>query len=60
MVAEEIGVARRGRAAARFWLVDPLDGTREFVAKNGEFTTNIGLIEGDARFWASSICRSPM
>lgn len=29
----------------RFWLVDPLDGTREFVNKNGEFTTNIGLID---------------
>lgn len=29
----------------RFWLVDPLDGTREFVNKNGEFTVNIGLIE---------------
>ncbi|MFB6347242.1 MAG: 3'(2'),5'-bisphosphate nucleotidase CysQ [bacterium] len=29
----------------RFWLVDPLDGTREFVNKNDEFTVNIGLIE---------------
>jgi 3'(2'), 5'-bisphosphate nucleotidase len=28
----------------RFWLVDPLDGTKEFVKKNGEFTVNIGLI----------------
>lgn len=27
-----------------FWLVDPLDGTREFVARNGEFTVNAGLI----------------
>ena len=27
-----------------FWLVDPLDGTREFVARNGEFTVNIALI----------------
>ncbi len=31
--------------AARFWLVDPLDGTREFVARNGEFSVLIGLIE---------------
>ena len=31
--------------AARFWLVDPLDGTKEFVAKNGEFAVLIGLIE---------------
>ncbi len=28
-----------------FWLVDPLDGTKEFVSRNGEFTVNIGLIE---------------
>jgi 3'(2'), 5'-bisphosphate nucleotidase len=32
--------------AARFWCVDPLDGTREFVAKNGEFAVLIGLVEG--------------
>jgi 3'(2'), 5'-bisphosphate nucleotidase len=29
----------------RYWLVDPLDGTREFVSRNGEFTVNIALIE---------------
>ena len=28
-----------------FWLVDPLDGTREFIARNGEFTVNIALVE---------------
>jgi 3'(2'), 5'-bisphosphate nucleotidase len=28
-----------------FWLVDPLDGTKEFVSRNGEFTINIALIE---------------
>ena len=31
-----------------FWLVDPLDGTKEFVSRNGEFTVNIGLVVGDA------------
>ena len=31
--------------AARFWVVDPLDGTKEFVARNGEFAVLIGLIE---------------
>jgi 3'(2'), 5'-bisphosphate nucleotidase len=31
--------------AKRFWLVDPLDGTKEFIKKNGEFTVNIALIE---------------
>lgn len=29
----------------KYWLVDPLDGTREFVNRNGEFTVNIALIE---------------
>ncbi|HWS76744.1 MAG TPA: 3'(2'),5'-bisphosphate nucleotidase CysQ [Thermomonas sp.] len=34
-----------------FWLVDPLDGTREFIKRNGEFTVNIALVEdGVARF----------
>jgi 3'(2'), 5'-bisphosphate nucleotidase len=28
-----------------FWLIDPLDGTKEFIKKNGEFTINIALIE---------------
>ncbi|SNB61338.1 3'(2'),5'-bisphosphate nucleotidase [Arboricoccus pini] len=27
-----------------FWLVDPLDGTKEFISRNGEFTVNIGLV----------------
>ncbi len=29
----------------KFWLVDPLDGTKEFIKRNGEFTVNIALIE---------------
>jgi 3'(2'), 5'-bisphosphate nucleotidase len=29
----------------QFWLIDPLDGTKEFIRKNGEFTVNIALIE---------------
>lgn len=32
----------------RFWLVDPLDGTKEFIKRNGEFTVNIALIEDGA------------
>jgi 3'(2'), 5'-bisphosphate nucleotidase len=32
----------------RYWLVDPLDGTREFVKRNGEFTVNIALIDDHA------------
>jgi 3'(2'), 5'-bisphosphate nucleotidase len=30
----------------QFWLVDPLDGTKEFLKRNGEFTVNIALLEG--------------
>lgn len=36
------------RSFERFWLVDPLDGTKEFVRRNGEFTVNIALIERNA------------
>ncbi|MBI3222249.1 MAG: 3'(2'),5'-bisphosphate nucleotidase CysQ [Nitrosomonadales bacterium] len=32
----------------RFWLIDPLDGTKEFIKRNGEFTVNIALIENGA------------
>ena len=46
IVAEEEAAAGRvPEAARRFFLVDPLDGTKEFVSKNGEFTVNIALIE---------------
>ena len=38
--------ARRAPAGGRFWLVDPLDGTKEFIGRTGEFTVNIALIEG--------------
>ncbi len=31
-----------------YWLVDPLDGTKEFISKNGDFTVNIALIQGGA------------
>lgn len=37
--------AERRRQWPRLWLVDPLDGTREFVKRNGEFTVNIALID---------------
>lgn len=30
------------------WIVDPLDGTKEFIKRNGEFTTNVALVRGDA------------
>lgn len=42
--AAEVPWAQR-RLWRRYWLVDPLDGTREFIARNGEFTVNIALID---------------
>lgn len=42
--SKDIGWETR-RGWERYWLVDPLDGTREFVKRNGEFTVNIALIE---------------
>jgi 3'(2'), 5'-bisphosphate nucleotidase len=47
VVAEESVAAGRVPSidAGRFWLVDPLDGTKEFISRNGEFTVNIALIE---------------
>ena len=45
--AEHAAWAER-RSWDRYFLVDPLDGTREFVKRNGEFTVNIALIERDA------------
>lgn len=45
-ISEEAGVpAATVPAPRRFFLVDPLDGTREFIGRNGEFTVNIALIE---------------
>ncbi|MDU5729105.1 MAG: 3'(2'),5'-bisphosphate nucleotidase CysQ [Citrobacter freundii] len=35
----------------RYWLVDPLDGTKEFIKRNGEFTVNIALIEKEGKAW---------
>jgi len=47
IISEEGGIAgySERRGWKRYWLVDPLDGTKEFIKKNGEFTVNIALIE---------------
>lgn len=48
--SKDLDIAARRQWQA-LWLVDPLDGTREFIKRNGEFTVNIALIEdGVARF----------
>ena len=47
IVAEEaMAKGHAPKIGARFFLVDPLDGTKEFLKRNGEFTVNIALIEG--------------
>jgi len=50
IISEESVIAPHAerRHWQRHWLVDPLDGTREFVKRNGEFTVNIALIENGA------------
>lgn len=50
VVAEEAvsGGSMPDIAGGRFWLVDPLDGTKEFISRNGEFTVNIALVEQGA------------
>jgi len=42
---EEVAAGRVPQVGERFWLVDPLDGTKEFISRNGEFTVNIALVE---------------
>lgn len=42
---EEVAAGRVPQVGRRFWLVDPLDGTKEFISRNGEFTVNIALVE---------------
>jgi 3'(2'), 5'-bisphosphate nucleotidase len=46
VVSEEDEVSQTHRLGiGSFWLIDPLDGTKEFIARNGEFTVNISLIQ---------------
>ena len=46
VVAEEaVAAGAVPRVAETFWLVDPLDGTKEFISRNGEFTVNIALVQ---------------
>ena len=45
VISEESTSTGPAPAGGRFWLVDPLDGTREFIARTGEFTVNIALID---------------
>jgi len=42
---EDIDSFKKPNKSGRYWLVDPLDGTKEFINQNNEFTVNIALIE---------------
>jgi 3'(2'), 5'-bisphosphate nucleotidase len=46
VVSEEIAADCTAPLGARFFLVDPLDGTKEFIQKRSDFTVNIALVEG--------------
>ncbi len=45
IVSEEGAAAPERPIGGRFWLLDPLDGTKEFLSRNDEFTVNIALVE---------------
>ncbi|MCG2590820.1 3'(2'),5'-bisphosphate nucleotidase CysQ [Rhodohalobacter sulfatireducens] len=49
VISEESGLPKyeERKEWKKYWLVDPLDGTKEFIKKNGEFTVNIALIENN-------------
>ena len=48
--SKDLDIAAR-REWTTFWLVDPLDGTREFIKRNGEFTVNIALVVDGVATW---------
>ncbi len=52
IISEESGLPRfeERRQWQQYWLIDPLDGTKEFVKRNGQFTVNIALIDGNRPF----------
>jgi 3'(2'), 5'-bisphosphate nucleotidase len=54
VISEEGRISRflERRHWVRFWLVDPFDGTKEFVQRNGEFTVNIAGSTRASQWWA--------
>jgi len=47
VVSEETAADRKAPLGRTFFLVDPLDGTKEFITRNGEFTVNVALVHGN-------------
>jgi 3'(2'), 5'-bisphosphate nucleotidase len=48
---EDVASLAHRSPKGKFWLIDPLDGTKEFLARNGEFTVNIALIVEGEPVW---------
>ncbi len=51
IVSEEVKISRNVKTPENFWLIDPIDGTKEFVNKTGDFTLNIGYVEKGFPVW---------
>lgn len=51
IVSEEIKLSRNLKLPKNFWLIDPIDGTKEFVNKTDDFTLNIGYVENGFPVW---------
>lgn len=51
IVSEEIKISKNYKLPDSFWLIDPIDGTKEFVKKTGDFTLNIGYVEKGLPVW---------
>ncbi|WP_339366114.1 3'(2'),5'-bisphosphate nucleotidase CysQ family protein, partial [Vallitalea maricola] len=43
----ELGALELRKTWTRYWLIDPIDGTQEFIARSGDFAVNIALIENN-------------
>ena len=55
---EDLESINLGQSCQFFWLIDPLDGTKEFLARNGEFTVNIALISNQYPLFGVVVCPS--
>lgn len=54
IVSEEDGASLQHRTETGcYWVLDPLDGTKEFISKNGEFTINVALIINSIAVWGA-------
>src|SRR4051812_27068481 len=56
---EEAWAERRADVGRSFLLVDPLDGTKEFISRNGEFTVNIALVEDGTPVMGALLAPAP-